>query len=554
MAKTMTKDLIERLDGIEEKIKGKFFEMEKRVATLEAVKPEGMEERIKEVEDLQMLSQLEIMKFNEHKTEPAAAAAPVSLDLEKRLTGLLHRIDGLESQKMTDKSALLYVSKIVSEKKEIEKEFDRMRTLKKDFEAILKEKDEISKKIADSELNLEKVDALYSKMKTMDERLSVEMDKIYSMMNGIEERINESVDKANSIRKTVESRMALAEEKFKLRGDKMETLRDSLNAKLTLVDDKIRELDSFRKLIGDVNSFRAGMDEEAVQRIALEKSLQDLHRRIDDVAESMDTLDVKKQLEDEYVTVVSLEKKLQDFSRRFDAISSSASTSLDSKIKGLEAKIKETPETKQIRDLYAKLDNLDARLETGSEYLDVSKAITDLSEKLSSIEAQHKELKEAQALTPDKMIDEAMQRFEQEVEQKISGFSSKVDELGMKMQLEKEQITKALNMDELMKIRNDVVTQKRMMRDIERNLEISAARFFTENLEEFAKEIDKKLPRVVTHEDFVKEIKALDGRLKRIHAPDTSGIEQRLAMFERKINDVYAMTRNFSIQQPIIVE
>jgi hypothetical protein len=109
-------------------------------------------------------------------------------------------------------------------------------------------------------------------------------------------------------------------------------------------------------------------------------------------------------------------------------------------------------------------------------------------------------------------------------------------------------------MDEIMKIRNDIVTQKRMMRDIERNLEISAARFFTENLEEFAKEIDKKLPRVVTHDDFVKEIKALDGRLKRINAPDTSGIEQRMLMVERKINDVYAMTRNFSMQQPIIVE
>jgi hypothetical protein len=151
-------------------------------------------------------------------------------------------------------------------------------------------------------------------------------------------------------------------------------------------------------------------------------------------------------------------------------------------------------------------------------------------------------------------MDDAKQKFEGVVEEKIAYFSSKIDELGMKMQLEKEQITKALNMGELMKIRNDILSQKRVIHDIERNLEISAARFFTENLEEFAKELDKKMPQVVTHDEFAKEIKLLDGRLKKIHAPDTSGIDQRLVLLVRKISEVYAMTRSFSSQQPIIVE
>ncbi len=797
-----TSNADESIRKLEEKIRGKFFETEKRLVSLESTKPESIEERIKEVEDLQMLSQIEIMKLKERPAAVQAVQTALPLDIERKINDLLHRMDAIESQKLTEKSADYFISKIVREKKDLENEFDRLRSVKKDFEAILKEKEEISKRISDSELNLEKVDTLYSKMKTMDEKISAEVDKIYAMMKNIGERVNDSIEKAGAVRKTVESRIQIAEDRFKLRSDRMEALRDSLNAKLAMVDDKIRELDSFRKIVGDVNVFKAGMEEEAIQRIALEKGLQDLNRRIDDLEEGMNAFDIKKQLEDEYVTMASLEKKMHDFSKRFEsldaktaAVASSINAVMDSKIRAIEAKIKEVPEIKQIRDIYAKMDMFESKFESEAEFLDYTKSINNLREKITFLEktlkttemedyeklekefetlkrslrlaegkdhakisarinqieaemkkkedyikleaeletlrrglritegkehakinqriseieailrkaestdyakleaelaalkrslqtaegedhakisarinqieaemkkkedytrleaeletlkrslrladgkdhakissriaeieaalktteshdfamlqsrlsglekglmdsgkidhakitkeiseiektlkaAENKVLSELRSeiealkamqgdikkrveeeiLGKEGILDEARQKFQAEVEEKISYFSSKIDELAMKMQLEKEQISKSLNMDELMKIRNDILTQKRAIHDIERNLEISAARFFTENLEEFAKELDKKIPQVVTRDEFAKEIRLFDTRLKRIHAPDTSGIEQRLVLLERKISEIYAMTRNFSMQQPIIVE
>ena len=350
MPKLSAKVTQESLANIEERIKSKFFEMEKRLASLESAKSESTEERIKEVEDLQMLSQLEIMKTKEaiqampeqRVSQPQAQSS----DAERKINDLLQRMDGLESQKMTDKGASYFISKIVKEKKEIENEFDRLRSLKKDFDLILREKDEISQRVADSELNLEKVDAFYSKMKTIEERVSVEVDKIYNRMKSIEERIDESIDRTGAVKKSIENRISSVEEKFKIRSDKLESLRESLNARLALVDDKIRDLDSFRKMIGDVDTFRSGMEEEAIERIALEKNLQDLNKRFDDLNESINPSDINRRLEEDFVTVVSLEKKTQDYSKRFDtldskitAISSSINSALDSRIKSLDSKV-----------------------------------------------------------------------------------------------------------------------------------------------------------------------------------------------------------------------
>ncbi len=622
MPKLTLKDIDDRLGKLEDKMKSGFLEAEKRLASFESLKPGVFEERVKEVEDLQMLTQLEIMKLKEKEQVPVAIAK-IPAGLEEKTNDLLHRLSALESEKITEKGASYYISKIVKEKKEIESEFSRMRSLKKDLETILREKDEISKKISDSELNLEKVDTLYSKMKTIDEKISVEVDKMHNMMRSIDERVNETVEKSNSMRKTVESRVAVAEEKFKQRSDRLEALRDSLNTKLLLVDDKINELDSFRKTIGDVNAFKANVDDESIQRITLEKNLQDLKNQVDEVTDKFNQLDIDKKLEDEFVTIATLEKKLQDFTKKFDmlnsrmsGVSSSINAVVDSKMKAVETKLKEVPEIKQMKDLYAKMDMIEAKLETEKEFMDYGDAVNSLKKKLVSLEttlkkAEHQDFSKLQSrlseleksltssekidhaniikeiadiekslkmaegdvlstinseieaikaaqndmkdkiekeiLGKEDILDAARQKFDQEVEEKITQFSSKIDELRMKMQLEKEQITKSLNMDKLMQIRNEIITQKRQIHDIERNLEISAIRFFTENLEEFSKEIDKKLPSVVTRDEFEKV-------MKKVHMPDIPGLDKRIMLLERKIDDVHNMARRFSVHQPIIVE
>src|SRR3989338_2779063 len=104
-------ELEQRLSNLEDKIKRNFFEVEKRLSSIE-VSPKNVEERVKEVEDLQMLSQLEIMKLKEGERQQPIQAQTVVVppDTEKKIIDLLHRVDALESQKITDKSASYFIS------------------------------------------------------------------------------------------------------------------------------------------------------------------------------------------------------------------------------------------------------------------------------------------------------------------------------------------------------------------------------------------------------------------------------------------------------------
>lgn len=518
------RELEERVARLENRAKANFFEMEKRLMALES-RSEGPDvlERLHELEDLMLLMQVEGTKLKERtsptiphdletrlaalETTVASSAAPARTagidtgaadDLLKRFSQLE---EAMESRPASEKTVSHYFDKLERQKRELVSDLERFKSVKGEMEDIVKEKQEWMQKASQVEISLEKMDTLYSRMRNVEEKMGLEAEKIGSLRDGIDEKVNASVERMSLIRRDVESKLFNMEEKFKAKTEKLDTIRDSLATKLAAIDDKLREVESYRKAMGEVPTFRKLLDEESVQRISLEKNLQDLARRFTAFADSIDT----KKLEDEYVTLVSFEKKMQDLANRLQqmekAILPAVSPGLAADVEALKIDVK---------DLATRLESVS----TGEEVLD---------EAASASQAGGK----------------------------ILGIESKLDELRMKLDLFKQE-SKGAGLDDIVELRKEIAEQRAVVHDIEKSLEASAVRFFSENLEEFAKALEKRLPSLVPRDEYERDSRHLEQKLRGMH--DVSHLESRVAVLEKKINEMLAAMRNVAMRLPVVVE
>jgi hypothetical protein len=76
----------------------------------------------------------------------------------------------------------------------------------------------------------------------------------------------------------------------------------------------------------------------------------------------------------------------------------------------------------------------------------------------------------------------------------------------------------------------------------------------TKHLGEFAKVMDKKLPNIVTREEYLSFIRDADKRLRNIESPDMSHIMQRIEMLEKEISSINTMARDVYNRIPVVVE
>ena len=149
------KEIIDSLKRLEEKGKINFFEIEKRLSTieskLESSMPENFNERLQEIEDLILLMQLENIKMKEshvsgiyeHETEIEPKAEPAASRLEERISELEEKIGAASdsagaSEEMISKlkNAEVFVKELSSIDKRISGLEDAIESLRHEKENI----------------------------------------------------------------------------------------------------------------------------------------------------------------------------------------------------------------------------------------------------------------------------------------------------------------------------------------------------------------------------------------------------------------------------------
>ncbi|MBI2076238.1 MAG: hypothetical protein HYT72_03250 [Candidatus Aenigmarchaeota archaeon] len=534
--------LNQRLSALENRIKTNFFEVEKRLAETEQ-KPGGEsigEERLQEIEDLVLLLQIESTKIKEKiGTQDVIESAPL---LEQRITKIEEKLGqgvpqnletriaeiekGISSLKVdlpkieekiasrpqgpitvTSKDADVYIERMNKTRIEIENALNRLKVLKDTVENFSTERGGVLQKIQNVEVDIERASTAFTKIKTIEEKINADIEKVEALKEGIDTKISGSSEKTESARKDVENRIFATEEKFKARMEKLDAVQQSLETKIGAMNAKAAELDVIKPQIMGLNKLVTAIEEEAVQRAALEKHVQDLAGKVTAM------YNIRKTLEENYAKTVSLEKRMQDMGYSMD---------------------------RWIGDVNSKLAAIDA---VHSDVEDTSSQVAALERKIIETGKRMADMETYLATISEKVVGEVKTDMDKIIEEKANEFSAKI-----------RGISGSLNIEEIRKMRDETAEQQMKLNDLEGKLELAATRFFTENLEQFAASLDRKFPDFVQKKDYARDVAEISQKLKSIESPDLSPLAERVMFLERRLTDIYNMMKSMSSRMPVVVE
>ncbi len=511
------------------KIKEKFSLDITEKPVQEAKLPSNLEERISKLEaSLSKPAEPEIPKNISGMLEAMKARVQeidgVKAKIENAERAFKSEIERLEASKIpSEKTFEQYLEKISRAKYDIDRDYDKLKTLRDELEESAKEKQPLIQRISESEINMEKTDTLFTKIKTLEEKIHADIDKIESLKDSIDAKLRFGLEKVEMTRKDIESRIANSEEKLKIRVEKMDSIRDSLDTKLRMAGEKITELERFssdienvkrsvhavssipaevtslKKHLEELPLLKEAVDEEVASRISIEKRLQDVSKRI----KSME--DLRSSVDEESIDIVSIDKRLQDITGKFS----------------------------EIEDMKSYLSKESASIAS------IDKRLQDANTEISA-------LKKGEA--PE--FSQIKEMFEKEMSKEKAELMAKISEI--RVGLEKE--SKIISESEIKKLYSDVSEQKKVIDNMEKRLEAAAVKFFTENLEEFSKAIDRRLPELVRKEDYDKDLREVARKVQLIESPDITPLSTRVYMLERKIDDVHNLMRSLVTRLPVVVE
>lgn len=491
------------------------------------------EERLQEIEDLLLLMQLENTKIKEKfgidiTEKPIPSAAKLPADIEERLSRIESSLSGKEVPK--DVSAMLeamksrvqeidgikakitnaekafkteierlealkipsekgieqYLDRISRTKSDIDREVERLKSIKGELDEAAKDKQSLIQRITESEINMEKTDTLFTKIRTLEEKIHADIEKIESLKDSIDSKLRFGLEKIEMTRKDLESRISTSEEKIKARVEKMDSIKDSLDTKLTLAGEKISELERFA---GDIENIKKSLSSSAFIEVT------SLKKKVDELSL------LKESVDEEAATRVSLEKRLQDIGRRL----------------------------RTMEELRSSVD------EESIDIVSIDKKLQDLANEISLLKTR-----------PYGIGTE----IEKELSREKEALMARISEV--RAGIEKE--AKLVSESDIRKLHSEVAEQRKIIGGMERRLENAAVKFFTENLEEFAKAVDRKLPELVRKEDYEKDVREIAKKMQVIESPDMTPLSSRVYMLEKKIDEIYTLMRSLSTRMPVVVE
>ena len=130
------------------------------------------------------------------------------------------------------------------------------------------------------EINVEKASAYFTRMKTSEEKITAVASKIESLSDGIDSKIRSSTEKSELLKKDIENRLAATEDKFKSRLEKLDAAMESLDIKSRGVGERIAELQSIEKDLGDAAAIKTGIEEQGLRMASMERNLSTINKHI----------------------------------------------------------------------------------------------------------------------------------------------------------------------------------------------------------------------------------------------------------------------------------
>lgn len=270
---------------------------------------------------------------------------------------------------------------------------------------------------------------------------------------------------------------------------------------------KDTEIHDFKNLSSKLKHLEKLEADEAKKLVEMVDQLKDVE--IHDIRNLAKHLkESKEALEEESVSRLSIDKRLAEIETKFGQL--------------------KNIESKDINQLNAAFEHLQ-----GIEM-----------EELKGIAATIKEAKDA-------LEEESVNRFS--AEKRLAEFERTLKE---RQSVLEDKVNKVSEIaDHIENIEGlDIQKLSGRINDMESNMKLDTVKLLTQQLNEFAKSVDRRLPNVVSREEYMRQIADLNQRMRTIETPDLSPLGARVERLEKKLDEIANMMRQMYNRVPIVVE
>ncbi len=436
----------------------------------------------------------------------------------------------------------------------VEKKLERtLGTMRSEFDDFRRE---ISPK-------LHYIDGRLDKLKDTVEEVHghIDSNELKGKLEGMDRKLHQALamkEHIEDIEKTLEGTKEAAkkvreyEEKIAAREEKdYGKLHEELESKVKNLMGQVEKYYAHsRDVKTDLDNIRNEVDRKMKHQHESKGEISDLKRIADDLTHA------REMIEKELVNRVSLEKRVRQVEDEFAAIGTKAerkyADDMEKHIKEIEAQVEKvnTINEKKIAEYYEKhapkAHNIDEKKieeytekHTPKAHID-EKKIAEYFEKYAPKTPVHHDKNYEEEIT------DTRHTLEAETAKRLS-LEKRLHEMETEMKDYHKKLEGINNIEE-------IANMGAKLHDMEKNMKMMSVRLLTQQLNEFAKNMDRKIPNIVSKEEYKREIADLNHRLKNVEAPDLAPLGYRVDRLEKQLTEVAGMIRGLHNRVPVVVE
>ncbi|HLC76581.1 MAG TPA: hypothetical protein VJH04_00080 [archaeon] len=518
--KKTLQDTRAELDSLKRDLMSKMEFMDQKLEKMPEVHLEELTDSVgrleREVKDLKMQKTGANDKYREEldriNSEVLGKFKSTVSQQEKTLNDIASRIDNFDPR-----------GDMENLKKDIYSKFNRLQSNVSETMQHTDWKDEIDHKVGlidkklneslvlknhldDMEKNLKEMRAISNRLKDFDadsykKEFDTRMHNAFEQLHGIEAQDVKKLGQMAEQFRNIEA------QDIKNVGDALESLKGIEAEDIRKLSESVKqfegiELRKLSKFAEQVNNAEDLMEDESVNRISIEKKLHDIESKVENY---------EKYIHETFSQLKNLEA---------------------GDIKRMNAALEQTKghELQEIKELAKQLvKERDEMEDEVVNRLSLERRVNEMEQKMKHLNETEKEVKELD-------IDRAsMERHVQTID---SGLREMNDMMQKIKSLENVDISKVSN----------------RLQDMESNMKMQTVKLLTQQLNEFAKSLERRLPNIVSREEYMRQIADINQRMRTIEAPDLSPLGARVGRLEKKIEEIAVMMRSMYNRVPIVVE
>jgi len=104
------------------------------------------------------------------------------------------------------------------------------------------------------------------------------------------------------------------------------------------------------------------------------------------------------------------------------------------------------------------------------------------------------------------------------------------------------------------KVEQEITAFRESIKNAEREMHLKVMDVITQQLNEFAKTLDKRIPDIMTKDEFARSLAEIKTRLQHVQAPDLTPLALRVGQLEREVVNISNMMHSMYNRVPIVVE